>query len=442
MKNLFQQIRSWLHFMIKVKCVANSLMRKSKSLKETENWQQRQVAQILNYAKQHCIYYRDLMRGKEIHRNNAIVRLKELPMLDKSIIRSEGGKIYSSEVDVDTTSWANTGGSTGNPLFFPIRRSKIPFEEVHQYILYKYMGWKTSDIIVAIDGSRVAESDVTNDIYWVEANNNFPYGKYALSTLYMNENTMCFYVDFLNKIKPAVLRAYPSGALMLGKYLRKKGLVLSFHLKGIYLTSEGFSKDEQEFISSVFSCPVYGQYGHTEASVFGMTQANGQEYYCSPFYGYVEVLNDKGEHVNKGEIGEIVVTGFSHLGLPFIRYKTGDLAMFGGKYKGWTVLNTIYGRTVDFIISKTDEKVFLTGFIFGGHLRVFKDIEDWQIEQFTKGKIIISIVPSATFTKSGENEVISLFATKNIEVEIKYVKCIPCTVRGKKIFMKQHIICQ
>lgn len=441
MRLFLQKVKARLHFIIKVKCVAYNFMGKAKSLERTANWQQNQIAQLLNYAKHHCKYYEDLMRGKEIHRDNAIECLKELPLLDKAIIRKEGDNIYSNEISVNKISWANTGGSTGNPLCFPIHRSWIPFEAVHQYFLYRNMGWKTSDIIIAIDGSRVAEHDVANNIYWVKANN-FPFGKYALSTLYMKEDTMSFYVDFLNKIKPAVLRGYPSGILLLGKYLERKGIVLSFHLKGIYLTSEGFSKDDQEFISSVFSCPVYGQYGHTEASIFGMTQANGRDYFCSPFYGYVEVLNEQGVHVNEGEIGEIVVTGFSHLGLPFIRYKTGDLAMFGGMVKGWTVLNTIYGRTVDFIVSKTDEKVFLTGFIFGGHLRVFNDIEDWQIEQFTKGIITISLVPSVTFTKCGENEIISLFATKNIEVEIKYVDCIPRTSRGKKIFMKQHLICQ
>lgn len=91
---------------------------------------------------------------------------------------------------------------------------------------------------------------------------------------------------------------------------------MDLNLKGIYLTSENFTQEEKNFISSYFKCPVYGQYGHTESSVFATQNPDNECYYCSPIYGYTEVVDSKGNQVNVGELGEIVVTGFTEYGLP------------------------------------------------------------------------------------------------------------------------------
>ena len=89
-------------------------------------------------------------------------------------------------------------------------------------------------------------------------------------------------------------------------------------------------------------------------------------YYCSPIYGYTEVVDQKGQHVNIGEQGEVVVTGFVEYGLPFIRYKTGDLAIYGGETElGETILTKLLGREVDCIYNKGGKKIYLVGLSLG-----------------------------------------------------------------------------
>ena len=104
-------------------------------------------------------------------------------------------------------------------------------------------------------------------IYW-DKGNGFPWGKLYLSTLYLNEDTFVYYWNELEGVKPKILRGYPSGILEICKFAKKNGLTPSFKLKGVYLTSENFTQDEKGFIAAFFKCPVYGQYGHTESSVF------------------------------------------------------------------------------------------------------------------------------------------------------------------------------
>jgi phenylacetate-CoA ligase len=235
------------------------------------------------------------------------------------------------------------------------------------------------------------------------------------------------------------MRGYPSGFIELCRLTEKMQLCKKFRLKAVYLTSENFSADEKAYISSFLECPVYGQYGHTECSIFATQGPSDMQYIASPLYGYTEVINEEGEHVEIGARGEVVVTGFSQLGLPFIRYKTGDLAIYGGRNKyGETILSMLLGRTIDYIYNNKGEKVYTVGFIFGGHLKAFNSIRNWQIEQNEKGRLLIRIVKGDDFNKERENDLITFFAQNNFNIEINYVEGIPRTQRGKQLFLIQN----
>ena len=218
--------------------------------------------------------------------------------MDKGIIRSNLSDITSSTVNPEKVEWANTGGSTGEPLRFPRLVSKIPFEDIHQLYLYKQMGWNYGDIIISIDGSRIAENELAKRHYWKEGKN-FPYGRYSLSTMYMSNETLPYYIDFIQVVKPCVLRGYPSGLKMLCTYIKENSIKLNFRPKGIYLTSEYASEEDRTFISNVLCCDVWGQYGHTEVSAFAISKPGDERYLCSPFYGITEILDESDQHAHK-----------------------------------------------------------------------------------------------------------------------------------------------
>lgn len=301
------------------------------------------------------------------------------------------------------------------------------------------MGYRLGDTIVCVNGERISDEDLAKNIYWSEGAN-FPWGKIHLSTLHLSQDTIKYYWKKLEETKPKFMRGYPSGVLELCKLAQKQGLKPSFKLKGIYLTSENFTQDEKNFISDFFLCPVYGQYGHTESSIFAVQQPDSDAYLTNPLYGYTEVVDEYGNQVGIGECGEIVVTGFIEYGLPFIHYKTGDLAVYGGETEyGETILTKLLGRNVDFIYNKEGEKIFLVGFVFGGHIKAFNHILSWQIHQSEKGKVTLLVVKGNGYDENVEAEVVRLFDSKDIEVAIQYVTKIEKTKRGKQKFLIQEI---
>ena len=227
---------------------------------------------------------------------------------------------------------------------------------------------------------------------------------------------------------------------MLCHFIERTHAKVSFHLKGIYLTSESYSIDDTNYISSILQCPVYGQYGHTECSVFATKKPQENQYLCSPLYGYTEVLDKQGHQVKKGEAGEVVVTGFSIAGLPFIRYRTGDLAVYGGETKyGETILTELLGRTVDYIYNLDGKKIYTVGFIFGGHLKIFNYLKQWQLEQNVIGELLIRVVKGLEYNQTIEDEIVEFFESNRFSVKIQYVDNIPQTLRGKRKFLIQNI---
>lgn len=401
-----------------------------------EEKQRQLLLNILNYAKENVPYYRLIMNGINLNKEQIISNLEKIPLLSKEIIRHQDKNIFSEEFDQVFSYWMNTGGSTGEPLKFPVSKN---FEYLHARCLYSLMGKVDGDIVAALDGTRIEDDCVENNIFWKTGKYNYIYGNIHFSTLHMNDNTLKYYVDHLNKIKPAIMRGYPSGFDKIAKYLESNNCDLKFIPKSIYLTSEFFDSSASKLIQKSFKCPVFGQYGHSEVSIFAFTLANSLEYICSPLYGFTEVLNTDGYHVKEGESGEVVVTGFSNKVMPFIRYRTGDIAIYGGTKNGIVKLKSLQGRSIDYILNIKNEKIYLIGLIFGGHLKSFNTIKSWQIEQNFPGIILIRIVRDIGYTDMAEKEIVNLFNSVGIATNIDYVTNIAPTNRGKRRFLIQNI---
>ena len=165
-----------------------------------------------------------------------------------------------------------------------------------------------------------------------------------------------------------------------------------------------------------------------------------RKYICSPYYGYTEVVDSEGKQVKKGCLGEIVVTSFYNRAMPLIRYRTGDMGIYGGVKDGVVYLDKIEGRTQDYIYNNDGIKIPLTALVFGQHYKAFVNIRKWQIIQYTKGRVIVKIIKSDKYTLKDQKEIKQKFdKLANTKVVFKYVNKIDLTKRGKYRFLLQHM---
>lgn len=411
------------------------LKQRNLNLKESN---ETSLLKILEYSQLYCPYYKDLYCENDIDIND-IKNFNKIPFLDKEKIKKNYSSIQSIEKKRVTNYIMNTGGTTGTPLTFPVSSH---YEYEHQEFAFKLLGYTKGDLIICVDGERNNDKLLKENIYWRKVrHNNLPYGSIAFSALYITKDTVQYYIDQLNILKPSFIRGYPTAINYLSVYIIENNIQLSFSLKAIQLTAEVIFPEQISNIKKAFKCNVGLQYSHSEISIFAYTFDESYEYYCSPFYGFTEVIGSEGKHVSINEVGEIVVTGFYNKAMPFIRYNTGDLALYKGTTNGIVKLGHVYGRNQDFLFDKSGEKIYLIGIIYGGHHPFFNNIKKWQIIQNEFGLINIKIVKGETFSNNDITSIKNLFLNiYGISSNIDFVDEIEFTSRGKNKFVIQNVI--
>ncbi|WP_157806463.1 AMP-binding protein [Vibrio salilacus] len=398
------------------------------------------LTNVLKYSYTNTDYYNKLFDDNGFDWVNIESSFKELPILTKDTITSNSESLISKKIPRSQLVKRNTGGSTGEPLEFYSDKPAGLVDNAHHWYLYSLMGFEDGDVIVGSGGNDIKKELRENNIYWTKKDPNCVWGEYSFSVLYITDDNIHYYVNKLIEIRPAILRGYPSFFDKLASYILKNKISLPFHVKGVNLTAEMCSPAQRDNIEKAFSTLVYFEYGHTELALYCYTQDKSYVYKSSPIYGYIEVLDDKGRDVGIGEVGNIVVTGFNNLGMPFIRYDTGDMGELAYRNGGTVHFNKIQGRNQDYIISKDNQKIFLTALIFGQHMTAFKNIKQWQLAQNEKGKVIINIVRGDGFTIEDElNILVNFNNVADIELSFNYVDHIKMTNRGKHLFLVQNI---
>ena len=398
------------------------------------------LAEILAYAQKHCPYYAGLFANRGLSSRNQ-TGFAKLPLLDKPTIRQHRAGLVSNELGSMRHGRMNTGGSTGEPLEFIVCRGVGLVDSLHQEFLYRKAGYEPGDVIVALDGSSVPESLRAQHVYWIATGpEDVPYGRLSYSSLYLTPETMPYYIEHIIATRPAFLRGYPSFLSQLADFLLEHKISLPFAVKAVELTSENTYEAQVTRIAAAFKTQVIFQYGHSEVCVFAYTDDDTYEYTCSPLYGLTEVLDTEGHPVAPGDAGEIVATGFHNFAMPFIRFRTGDVAVFSGDDNGIVRLKRIVGRTQDYIYTKRGDRLALTALIFGQHYRAFNHIVKWQLYQTVPGEVTVRIVKGTRFSTADEDEIRSKFwDIAEVAVHFEFLDAIPLTRSGKFMFLVQKI---
>ncbi|MEQ8422597.1 MAG: hypothetical protein RIB64_21495 [Arenibacter algicola] len=445
MRNIkvFSLAYNYLH-LLKTKWIETKVLRR---LKHIENLpeevlyqnQSKLLIDILSYAYNNTEYYKQIFKENNIEATS-IKDLKNIPFLTKEIIKKHTKELISKEYGIESLGKRNTGGSTGEPLEFYCDTRAGLLDYGHHTYLYSLMGYKKGDYVLSCGGIEIDKNLREHNIYWLENRRGNVFGDFRFSVLYLNDSNINIYVQKLISIQPAILRGYPSFFHRLACYILDHDIKLNFKIKGINLTSEMCSTEQRITIEKAFSAMVYFEYGHNEVSLYCYTKDKTYTYQSSPIYGYIEVLNDDGTDTKIGEVGNIIATGFNNHGMPFIRYKTGDLGEISYRNGGIVHFSKIYGRTQDYILTKDNQKVFLTPLIFGQHLKAFANITKWQIYQDKIGEIDINIVKGKDFTEDDELDILqSINSVTDIKINFNYVKNIALTKRGKHLFLIQKL---
>lgn len=175
-------------------------------------------------------------------------------------------------------------------------------------------------------------------------------------------------VDAIVARKPTIVAGTPTYLLRLARRAEERGVDLAGDSVK-FITAGG----EPGLNVPVVRKALEAAWGAVGIDAYGISEVGVAHMECGAHPGGVHVMEDAfhafsvspetGAPVADGEIGENVVTGYSHLAQPFIKYRTHDLVRAYGRHDhgcgwNWAFLDgSVLGRT-DFMITLNGVNVY------------------------------------------------------------------------------------
>ena len=395
---------------------------------------------LLTKVGKHVPYYRDCFKnlGFDPQKIQSLADLQKLPLLTKSIIRTEGDRMKSDIAQ--GLARFNTGGSSGEPLIFFIGTERVSHDVAAKWRATRWWDVDIGDPEIVVWGSPIELG--TQDR--VRAIRDKLMRTELMPAFLMNDTNLDQFVARIRERRPKMLFGYPSAISHIATHAQKRGIPLNdLGIKVVFCTSERLYDHQRDAISSAFACPVANGYGGRDAGFIAHEcPAGGMHITAEDII--LEIVDEHGNTLPAGISGEIVVTHMATSDFPFIRYRTGDVGILGDEScpcgRGLPLLNAIQGRSTDFVVAADGTVMHGLALIY--ILRDSPSVGAFKIIQESRENILVQIVPTEEFDATTESKIINGFRARlgqSVSVRIEKMAEIPAEKSGKHRYVKSLV---
>jgi phenylacetate-coenzyme A ligase PaaK-like adenylate-forming protein len=427
-RNIFIPIYNW-KFGIQYKDILNSLNKSQFfSTEQIRELQWYKVKKIIDFAYNSNVFYHDHFKNYNIHPQDIKnwSDFSNLPLLTKDDIRNNSDKIISDGFKTENMHYKRTGGSTGVPVHLYVDNYAMNFKRAATHRHNKWAGFLPGMKSASLWGNTDKKYSFKEKLYMKLYNRTI-----YLDTLNMNDDFIFEFVTKLRKFSPKTLIGHGHSLYFFAKFL-VDNKIDNIKFDGIISTAETLFDNERKFIEELFGDIVYDRYGCEELSIIASECENHEGLHINAEGIYLEVID--GDETTPGEL---VITDLVNKGMPFIRYKIGDMATLLNSPcscgRGLPRIRKVFGRVTDILY--TPEGKIISGVsildTFMIHINGFKQV---QIIQSKIDHIHFKIVKDRSYTDNSLEklyEIVPKIFSSKMNFTIEFVDTIPKTARGK-----------
>lgn len=416
-------------------------------LKESKSWsiwqfreyQLQKLKMIIYYAYENTKYYRRLFDeyGWSPRKFQDFQDIRMIPIITKDILKENLNELRA--IPIHNCVAVTTGGTTGIPtkLFLDARNTEA-IRLAFVWHSFHEGGYYFGDKIAVLRGKVIGDGDIYNDP---------KYGILYCSSMNMSEENMKKYLYEIQKFGAKHIRAYPSAAELLAKYIMDTGIRFNEDgkIKTLFTSSETLTTDVQRLIEEQMHVKVMDLYGNCEqiGMIGQCKKGHYHEYMC---HSYLEYLDDEDMPIKSGR-GRIIGTGFINPAMPLIRYETGDLALLDENAmkrcanRQKKICGIVGRRRQDeYLIGKDGNLVNYVA--INTHADIFDNIYRIQLIQEQKGRVKINVMPGKGYTRIDHVNIYQEFKKRlggTFELEVNETEEFEYTPRGKSKFLIQKL---
>lgn len=293
-----------------------------------KRFQEEKLSEALEYLDRFSPYYQKMFRENrtDIKKIRTIEDLKDIPFTDKRCLQAFNDDFLCvpREKIID---YITTSGTLGDPVTFAMTDADLDRLAYNEKISFACAGAKPGDIFQLM--TTIDKRFMAGLAYFLGIR------ELGAGIIRVGNGIPELQWDTIRRIKPDSIVVVPSFILKVIKYAEEHGIDYrrSSVKKAVCI---GENLREQDFslnllgksIREKWDIELYSTYASTEMSTTFTECRYGCGGHHHPELIICELIDDNGNPVKDGEVGELTITTLGVEGMPLLRFKTGDLARF------------------------------------------------------------------------------------------------------------------
>lgn len=399
----------------------------------THQWQELQ--RLLTHAYAQSPYWRGVFdaAGRTPQTITSYSDFQALPTLTKRDIRAHRADMVARD-HAGRTWTKSTSGSTGEPFSFDYTPDSYDWRVAVSRRGYGWAGYEEGMRQVSVWGA-FSIGPRPSYLLLKDRLRDRMAGRILLDALKLDETRMAEIFDTVNRFKPWNIVGYANPLHAFARYVSARG-GLRVPIHSAISAAEKLYPHQRHDIEAAFGCPVFETYGCREFMLIGAECEQHQGLHVSAENLFVEVLTESGRPARNGESGELVITDLHNYGMPFIRYRMGDTAVWSDDVcacgRGLPLLKEVTGRMLDAI--RTADGTVVPGEFFPHVFKEFREVRQYQIVQDTLDALRVRIVKAQGFDATVEANIrrqLRRMFDDSLTMQFEYLDEIPLTPAGK-----------
>jgi phenylacetate-CoA ligase len=409
---------------------------------ELEALQEEKLARLLRMARRHSLWHAERIEaaGLETERDRCtLAELRRLPTMTKRDAGANRERLRWAGVPGGAFRY-NTGGSSGEPLIFYFGRWRQASDAAGRMRARRWWGVAPGEREVYLWGAPVelSKSDRIRTLRDRLLN------QLVLNAFEMSPANMDAYLDAVQAFQPSCIYGYASSVALLGARAQARGIKLRLpQLRVVCTTGEPLYPHQRELIGTVFGAPVANEFGSRDIGFTAHETPAGQMLLMSESI-ILEVLDEFGDPVAPGVLGEAVMTGLCSEAQPFIRYRTGDMVRMAkepcGEGRGLHVIEEVIGRSTDFVVRADGTIMHALAVIYV--LRACEGISQFKFIQHSVRDVEVLVVRNERWTDAACQQAISGLKARlgeETRIALRFVEGIPAEASGKYRYVVSEV---
>ncbi len=411
-----------------------------KSLDELQALQSGALRRLIEHAYREVPFYRARLDAAAIVPSDirTLFDLPRIPILTREEARATPEERQSPFVHRATIS-KTTGGTTGQPLLFAYDENSEHWRQAVKLRSYGWAGYRLGARTFHYWGAPTRPLPPLTRRFKI-ATDRFLKREHYMDCTARSDQDLRAAARAIERGKPRTILCYTQAGADLARFIVANDL-RRWDSIAVLCCAEALYAADREALSAAFGEEVFETYGCREVMLVGSECEAHDGLHTSMENLIVEVLVKDGEGerpAEPGESGDVVLTDLHNYGMPFIRYKNGDVAVMGKSDRcscGRTLLRLarVDGRSADTLRDAKGGRV--SGLVFNLIFSVLAEsVRQFQAVQHKDGSITLKLIPSSTITDVVRNHI-----AKNCEkylpgvpIRTEIVEEIPTSPSGKR----------